>query len=185
MYIEKFLELATEGKVTINGIGEAMSLMQVETQMFLTDPVRGPYKGIDAICSVNEPFERCTHVEITRPVGAKILENQRKSKQSVYQEAYDLGQKKFVQAKKWSLKYASEHNAVDSSTDLSKLPENPNNVVIVNDLFDVPPSEKRLVQRAFRAGVEDKMWSELSSWAPIEGQPLIKFINHEPDPNII
>ena len=179
---EQFLELAVEdNKLTINGLGEAMALMQAEAQMVLTNPTRGINKGLDSICTVKEPFSTCTHVEVTRPVGSKILFNQRfnnpKLNQDVYKEAYALGKKKFLQAKKWSLKYAAEHRAVSNSTDFTKLPLNPNNVLILVDLFDVPPEEKHLVKDAFRAGVEDKAQSSLPSQAPIKDQPLIQFIN--------
>ena len=130
-------------------VREAISALQGEMLGYYKDTVRGHYglgiQGPDfKVVGLGE-YSHITHIEVKGPVGSEI-EKFFKGKSDLIKQGEKIGDKISKQQIKWSNSTFVENlNHVNRS---ETFPQSPANVLGVVDSFDVPESEKSIVQES-------------------------------------
>ena len=91
-------------------------------------------------------YSHITHVEVKNPVGSEIEKASRKGYNDIVQQGKKIGDKLSNQQTKWcnDTFLAKQKNLKPNAV----LPESPANTLGLVDEFDVPISEKKIVQNA-------------------------------------
>jgi hypothetical protein len=147
---ERFEGLATEnGKINAQSVREAISALQGEMLGYYTETER-----IDYGTNINGPdfkvkglgdFEHITHLEQKNPVGSAIKKANNQSP-SISKQGKKIGAKIIYQKNFWSDK--TKTSQLESLNPNAPLPESPDNMLGLIDNFDVPVSEKSLMEGA-------------------------------------
>ena len=100
-------------------------------------------KGPDFLVEKLEGFENITRVEVKNPVGSaiKIINGQ---KGSISKQGKKIGAKIVYQQNYWS--NTIKTSELKNINPTASLPQSPNNVLGAVDNFDVPSSEKALME---------------------------------------
>jgi hypothetical protein len=147
---KRFEALATEGKTPTEGsIREAISALQGEMLGYYKNTVRGKYvKGIagpDFIIEGLGDYSHITHLEVKNPVGSAI-EKANLGVSNLVKQGETIGSKISNQQLKWSnpdfVENISHWNQSES------FPQSPANMLGLVDTFDVPMSEKSIIENS-------------------------------------
>ena len=147
---DRFVDLASEvGETTNDSMWAAISELQLEADGIVCNVRRDPRAEANGAKSfdylADGPNDE-THLEIKGPVGSEI------------KKAAGLGTSVTKQGKKLGFKIKSQLNYWfnPENTDRPKvtLPENRSQVLVVNDLFDVPVSEKQQMESSITVGLK-------------------------------
>ena len=147
---DRFVELASEaGETTNDSMRAAISALQLEADGIVSNVRRDPCAEANRVKSFDYLADGPngeTHLEIKGPVGSEI------------KKAAGLGPSITKQGKKLGFKIKNQLNYWfnPETTDRSKvtLPENRSKVLVVNDLFDVPVSEKQQMESSIKVGLK-------------------------------
>ena len=147
---DRFVELASEaGESTNDSMRAAVSALQLEADGIVSNVRRDPRaeaNGVKSFDYLADGPNGETHLEIKGPVGSEI------------KKAAGLGPSVTKQGKKLGFKIKNQLNYWfnPENTDRPKvtLPENRSKVLVVNDLFDVPVSEKQQMESSIKVGLK-------------------------------
>ena len=147
---DRFVDLASEGGETTNdSMRAAISALQLEADGIVCNVRRDPRaeaNGVKSFDYLADGPNGETHLEIKGPVGSEI------------KKAAGLGTSVTKQGKKLGFKIKNQLNYWfnPENTDRPKvtLPENRSKVLVVNDLFDVPVSEKQQMESSIKVGLK-------------------------------
>jgi len=147
---DRFVELASEtGENTTDSMRAAISALQLEADGIVSNVRRDPRaekNGVKSFDYLADGHNGETHLEIKGPVGSEI------------KKASGLGPSVTKQGKKLGFKIKNQLNYWfnPENTDRSKvtLPKNRSKVLVVNDLFDVPVSEKAQMESSIKVGLK-------------------------------
>ena len=150
---ERFEGLATEcGNVTVGTAREVITILEGEMRGYYKNARRVDYgnniKGPDYVVDGTGEFDNITHVEIKGPVGSAIDMAQGKDG-NLWQQGKELSKKALWQKKFWSNKTRTDQ--IPGIRLDAYLPQPPNNVLTVADLYDVPNVEKSTMNDAINA----------------------------------
>ena len=148
---DRFVDLAREkGEITSDSMRAAISALQLEADGIVSNVQRDPRakaNGVKSFDFLADGSNGETHLEIKGPVGSEI------------KKAAGLGPSITKQGKKLGFKITNQLNYWFNleNTDRSKvtLPENRSKVLVVNDLFDVPVSEKQQMESSIKVGLKN------------------------------
>lgn len=148
---ERFKGLATENnKVTATSAREAITVLQGEMKGYYSDAVRENYgkglSGPDFKVIGKGEYSHVTHVEIKNPVGSDIEKTSLDGYSDIVKQGNKIGAKLSEQQTKWC-----DVRFRDSLTNVNLnavFPESSANTLGLVDEFDVPTSEKMIVQNA-------------------------------------
>lgn len=146
---EGFKALATEKcEVTPTTAREAITVLQGEMNGFYTNVVREDYgnevSGLNLKVIGQGQYSHVTHVEIKNPVGSDIEKASRDGYSDLVKQGNMIGDKLSNQQAKWS---NATFRASISNLNLNAVfPQSPANTLGLVDEFDVPISEKMIVQ---------------------------------------
>lgn len=152
--LDRFIALATEnGKLSNATAREAITVLQGEMEGYYKNPRREKYglnvTGLDFLVDGLGEFKNITHVEIKNPVGSAIkIANGQEA--SISRQGRKIGEKLVYQQNRWS--NTSKTNAIKTLNRTASLPQSPNNVLGLVDNFDVPSSEKTLMEGSILKG---------------------------------
>jgi len=146
---ERFIELASEdGETTTDTLRAAISALQLEADGVVSNVRRDPVaevNGVKAFDYLADGPNGETHLEIKGPVGSEI------------RKAAGLGPSIPKQGKKIGFKIKNQLNYwFNPNTDKSGVtqPESRNKVLVANDLFDIPNSEKSQMESSINFGLK-------------------------------
>ena len=147
---DRFVDLASEGGETTNdSMRAAISALQLEADGIVCNVRRDPRaeaNGVKSFDYLADGPNGETHLEIKGPVVSEI------------KKAAGLGTSVTKQGKKLGFKIKNQLNYWfnPENTDRPKvtLPENRSKVLVVNDLFDVPVSEKQQMESSIKVGLK-------------------------------
>ena len=147
---DRFVALASEGGESTNdSMRAAISALQLEADGIVSNVRRDPRaeaNGVKSFDYLADGPNGETHLEIKGPVGSEI------------KKAAGLGPSVTKQGKKLGFKIKNQLNYWfnPENTDRPKvtLPENRSKVLVVNDLFDVPVSEKQQMESSIKVGLK-------------------------------
>ena len=147
---DRFVALASEGGESTNdSMRAAISALQLEADGIVSNVRRDPRaeaNGVKSFDYLADGPNGETHLEIKGPVGSEI------------KKASGLGPSVTKQGKKLGFKIKNQLNYWfnPENTDRPKvrLPENRSKVLVVNDLFDVPVSEKQQMESSIKIGLK-------------------------------
>jgi len=148
---ERFKSLATEnGRVVENSAREARTVLNGEMLGFYSNAERVDYGngiyGPDFKLIGQGKYSHITHLEIKNPVGSDIEKASRNSYSDIVKQGKKIGDKMSKQQSKWS---NATFRASLSNLDLNvAFPQSPANTLGLVDEFDVPISEKMILQNA-------------------------------------
>lgn len=144
---DRFIELALEA--TPDTVRATISALQLEADGFVSNVRRDPVaetNGVKAFDYLADGPNGETHLEIKGPVGSEI------------RKAAGLGSSIPKQGKKIGFKTRNQLNYWFNPNNTDRLevtqPENRDKVLVVNDMFDVPPPEKSQMQSAINYGIK-------------------------------
>lgn len=145
---ERFRALAVEGKApTETSVREAISALQGEMLGYYKNTSRGNYgKGIagpDFLVEGIGEYSHVTHLEVKNPVGSSIEEASRGSS-DIVKQGKRIGSKISKQQVKWSNPNFVEN--IPHWNQSEAFPQSPANMLGLVDAFDVPVSEKSIVE---------------------------------------
>ena len=147
---ERFRALAVEGKTpTETSVREAISALQGEMLGYYKNTSRGNYgKGIagpDFLVEGIGEYSHVTHLEVKNPVGSSI-EKASTGSSDIVKQGERIGLKISKQQVKWS-----NPNFVRNIPHVNQseaFPQSPANMLGLVDTFDVPVSEKSIVENS-------------------------------------
>jgi len=147
---DRFVDLTSEaGESTNDSMRAAISALQLEADGIVSNVRRDPRaeaNGVKSFDYLADGPNGETHLEIKGPVGSEI------------KKAAGLGPSVTKQGKKLGFKIKNQLNYWfnPENTDRPKvtLPENRSKVLVVNDLFDVPVSEKQQMESSIKVGLK-------------------------------
>lgn len=147
---DRFVELASEaGEITTDSMRAAISRLQLEADGIVSNVRRDPLAEANGVKSfdylANGPNGE-THLEIKGPVGSEIKKAAGLAP-SVTKQEKKLGFKIRNQLSYW-------FNPENTQRPKVTLPENRSKVLVVNDLFDVPISEKQQMESSIKVGLK-------------------------------
>jgi hypothetical protein len=151
---ERFKSLATEnGKVNDNSAREAITILNGEMLGFYSNAERVDYRkgvyGPDFKIIGQGKYHYTTHVEVKNPVGSEIEKASRNGYTDIVKQGNKIGDKISKQQSKWS--DATFRATLSNLNPNAAFPKSPANTLGLVDEFDVPISEKIIVQN----GVEN------------------------------
>jgi hypothetical protein len=136
---DRFVELASEaGETTNDSMRAAISGLHLEADGIVSNVRRDPRaeaNGVKSFDYLADGPNGETHLEIKGPVGSEI------------KKAAGLGPSVTKQGKKLGFKIKNQLNYWFN-------PENRSKVLVVNDLFDVPVSEKQQMESSIKVGLK-------------------------------
>ena len=103
--------------------------------------IKGPDYAVDGIGE----FDHITHVEIKGAVGSAIDMAQGRDG-NLWKQGKELSKKALWQKKFWSNKTRTDQ--IPGIRPDTSLPQSPNNILTVADLYDVPNMEKSIINDA-------------------------------------
>ena len=148
---ERFKSLATEnGRVDDNSAREAITVLNGEMLGLYSNAERVDYgKGVygpDFKVIGQGEYSHVTHVEVKNPVGSDIEKASRNGYSDIVKQGNKIGDKISKQQSKWSnATFRATLSNLDPNT---AFPQSPANTLGLVDEFDVPISEKMIVQNA-------------------------------------
>jgi len=146
---------------------EAITILQGEMHGYYRNAVREDYEngvyGPDFKVIGQGEYIHVTHVEVKNPVGSDIEKASRNGYSDIVKQGNKIGDKLSKQQSKWS--NATFRATLSNLNPNGVFPQSPANTLNLVDEFDVPISEKMIVQNA----VENNCTNTLS----------IIFINNE------
>jgi hypothetical protein len=148
---ERFQALAMEnGALTPGSAREAITILQGEMLGFYTNAQRADYGngiyGPDFTVIGQGEYQHITHVEIKNPVGSDIEKSSRLGYTDIVKQGNNIGDKLSIQQAKWSdPTFRASLNNINPN---AVFPESPSNTLGLVDQFDVPISEKMIMQTA-------------------------------------
>lgn len=148
--LERFKDLATEdSELTSETAREAITILQGEMHGYYKNARREDYglnvKGPDFLVEGLGEFENITHVEVKNPVGSAIkIANGQKG--NIAKQGNKIGDKLSKQQAKWS--NTTFRASLSNLNPNAVFPQSPANTLGLVDEFDVPISEKMIVQTA-------------------------------------
>jgi hypothetical protein len=148
---ERFKSLATEnGMVNDNSAREAITVLNGEMLGLYTNAERVDYgKGIygpDFKVIGQGEYSHVIHVEIKNPVGSDIEKASRNGYTDIVKQGNNIGDKISKQQLKWSnTTFIGSLRNLDPNV---LFPQSPANILGLVDEFDVPISEKMIMQNA-------------------------------------
>ena len=147
---ERFKRLATEvGKIDENSAREAISALNGEMLGYYSDTERVDYgkgiKGPDFKVVGQGKYAHVTHVEIKNPVGSEI-EKQNTGTSDLLVQGGKIGRAISRQQNIWS-NYTRIQQLPHVNLN-TPFPKNPENLLGLVDAFDVPRSEKTIIENS-------------------------------------
>ena len=148
---ERFKALAVEnGAVTTTTAREAITVFEGEMHGFYSNAVREDYGngiyGPDFKVIGQGEYSHVTHVEIKNPVGSAVEKASRNGYSDIVKQGNKIGDKLSKQQAKWS--NATFRASLSNLNPNAVFPQSPANTLGLVDEFDVPISEKMIVQTA-------------------------------------
>ena len=147
----KSLAMKTEGIVTPNSAQEAITVLQGEMEGYYSHAVRVNYgKGVygpDFKVIGRGKYRHITHVEIKNPVGSEIEKTSRQGYTDIVLQGNNIGNKLSKQQVKWANE-TFRKTLVHANPDRTVFPNSPANTLGLVDEYDVPISEKMIMQNA-------------------------------------
>jgi hypothetical protein len=148
---ERFEALAMEnGDVTSTTAREAITILQGEMNGYYRNAVREDYGngiyGPDFKVIGQGEYSHVTHVEVKNPVGSDIEKASRNGYSDIVKQGNKIGDKLSKQQAKWS--NATFRASLSNLNSNAIFPQSPANTLGLVDEFDVPISEKMIVQNA-------------------------------------
>ena len=148
---ERFKSLAMENDiVTENSAREAITVLHGEMLGFYKSSERKYYgKGVygpDFKVTGQRVYSHVTHVEVKNPVGSDIEKASRNGYTDLVKQGNEIGNKLSKQQSKWS--NATFRATLSNIDPNAAFPETPANTLGLVDEFDIPISEKLIVQNA-------------------------------------
>jgi len=148
---ERFKSLAMEnGRVDENSAREAITVLNGEMLGFYRNAEREYYgKGVygpDFKVIGQGEYSHATHVEVKNPVGSDIEKASRNGYSDIVKQGNKIGDKLSKQQSKWS--NATFRASLSNLDPNASFPQSPANTLGLVDEFDVPISEKMIVQNA-------------------------------------
>lgn len=148
---ERFKSLAMEnGRVDENSAGEAITVLNGEMLGFYRNAEREYYgKGVygpDFKVIGQGEYSHVTHIEVKNPVGSDIEKASRNGYSDIVKQGNKIGDKVSKQQSKWS--NATFRGSLSNLDPNAAFPQIPANILGLVDEFDVPISEKMIVQNA-------------------------------------
>lgn len=153
--MQRFKALSRENnRVTQGSVREAISALQGEMLGYYTNTVRVDYgkgvSGVDFKVEGKGEFSHITHLEIKNSVGSKI-EQASRGKTDIGKQARGIGAKISKQQVNWSNpNYYNDRTKFPHIDLTAPFPESPDNVLGLVDEFDVPSSEKSIMENETR-----------------------------------
>ena len=146
--LERFRALATEGKLhTKNSVREAITVLNGEMLGFYRNAEREYYgKGVYGPDFKVIGQGEYSHVEVKNPVGSDIEKAYRNGYSDIVKQGNKIGDKLSKQQSKWS--NATFRASLSNLDPNAAFPQSPTNTLWLVDEFDVPISEKMIVQNA-------------------------------------
>jgi len=147
---DRFIGLASEdGETTPDTMRAAITALQLEADGVVSNVRRDPVakaNGVKAFDYLADGPNGQTHLEVKGPVGSEI------------RKAAGLGPSIPKQGKKIGFKIRNQLNYWFNPNNTDRLevtqPESRDKVLVVNDMFDVPPQEKSQMQSAINYGLK-------------------------------
>ena len=148
---ERFKSLAMENsRVDENSAREAITVLHGEMLGFYKNSEREYYGegvyGPDFKVTGQGVYSHVTHVEVKNPVGSDIEKASRNGYSDLVKQGNKIGDKLSKQQSKWS--NATFRATLSNIDPNAALPQSPANTLGLVDEFDVPISEKMIVQNA-------------------------------------
>ncbi len=148
---ERFKSLAMEnGRVDENSVREAITVLNGEMLGFYRNAEREYYgKGVygpDFKVIGQGEYSHVSHVEVKNPVGSDIEKAYRNGYSDIVKQGNKIGDKLSKQQSKWS--NATFKASLSNLDPNAAFPQSPANTLGLVDEFDVPISEKMIVQNA-------------------------------------
>ena len=148
---ERFKSLAMEnGRVDENSAREAITVLHGEMLGFYKNSERVYYgngvNGPDFKVIGQVEYSHVTHVEVKNPVGSDIEKASRNGYSDIVNQGNKIGDKLSKQQSKWS--NATFRASLRNLDPHVAFPQSPANTLGLVDEFDVPISEKMIVQNA-------------------------------------
>ena len=138
------------GDVTSTTAREAITILQGEMNGYYSNAVREDYGngiyGPDFKVIGQGEYSHVTHVEVKNPVGSDIEKASRNGYSDIVKQGNKIGNKLSKQQAKWS--NATFRASLSNLNPNAVFPESPANTLGLVDGFDVPISEKMIVQNA-------------------------------------
>ncbi|RZW38736.1 MAG: hypothetical protein EX263_13925 [Flavobacteriaceae bacterium] len=138
------------GRVSENSAREAITVLNGEMLGFYRNAEREYYgKGVygpDFKVIGQGEYSHVSHVEVKNPVGSDIEKAYRNGYSDIVKQGNKIGDKLSKQQSKWS--NATFRASLSNLDPNAAFPQSPENTLGLVDEFDVPISEKMIVQNA-------------------------------------